>query len=55
MREVGVRDRNYMVINFYVRWVRFCVQIVAWHRLILALSQEVDFDFPTRAHMRHSL
>ena len=25
MSEVGVRDGNYMVINFYVRWVRFCV------------------------------
>ena len=25
MRKVGVRDEYYMVINFYVRWMRFCV------------------------------
>ena len=25
MRKVGVRDENDMVINFYVRWMRFCV------------------------------
>ena len=47
MSKVGVRDKNHMMINFYVRWVRFCVYIVAWHRPTLALSQEVDFPRET--------
>ena len=25
MRKVGVRDENYPLKKFYVRWVRFCV------------------------------
>ena len=25
MRKVGVRDVNYPLTKFYVRWVRFCV------------------------------
>jgi len=39
MRKVGVRDEIYPPTTFYVRWVRFCVYIVAWHRPTLALSQ----------------
>ena len=45
MRKVGVRDENYPLKKFYVRWVRFCVYIVARHRPTLALSQEVDFPW----------
>ncbi len=39
MRKVGVRDENYPLKKFYVRWVRFCVYIVAWRRPTLALAQ----------------
>ena len=50
MRKVGVRDKNHPLTKFYVRWVRFCGSIVAWHRPTLALSQEVDF--PSETGMR---
>ena len=39
MSKVGGLDENYPLTIFYVRWVRFCVYIVAWHRPTLALSQ----------------
>ena len=52
MREVGVRDENYPLPRFYVRWVRFCVYIMAWNRPALALSQEVDF--PSETGMRQA-
>ena len=40
-----VKDKNCPLTKFYVRWMRFCVYIVAWHRPTLALSQEVDFPW----------
>ena len=50
MSKVGGLDENYPLTKIYVRWMRFCVYKVAWHRPTLchlALSQEVGFPLET--------